>query len=245
MIRDKKLLFTTKNGMIKLVDGKEFETKRKTMDATKLGKDDELLSVQITRVSSRNPDIEDMDKPVMITGGSDEVEMQDFEQMEFGVMELLPKNVVSAFRWILFKLIIYPCFIYQLGMENVKLFYNNNYISDIVEYFFGNVLINVDSGIKAYFMCLLIVIWFRVYYRIGRYFVNILTAVYLFIVERKRTMKISIWKKILYCFTWPTFDIIGRYTQYVALFKKVEWKPIPHNSKITIDDIAAEQEMST
>ena len=31
MIKDKKLLFTTKNGMIKLVDGNEFETNRKTM----------------------------------------------------------------------------------------------------------------------------------------------------------------------------------------------------------------------
>ena len=33
-IKDKKLLFTTKNGMIKLVDGSEFETNRKTMAAT-------------------------------------------------------------------------------------------------------------------------------------------------------------------------------------------------------------------
>ena len=47
----------------------------------------------------------------------------------------------------------------------------------------------------------------------------------------------SFWKKILYCFTWPIFDIIGRYTIYAALFMKVTWKPIPHNSKITIDDL--------
>lgn len=38
MIKDKKLLFTTKNGMIKLVDGSEFETNRKTMLATKTWK---------------------------------------------------------------------------------------------------------------------------------------------------------------------------------------------------------------
>lgn len=44
-------------------------------------------------------------------------------------------------------------------------------------------------------------------------------------------------KKALYTLTWPTFDIIGRYTQYVALFKKVTWKPIPHESKVTIDDL--------
>lgn len=47
----------------------------------------------------------------------------------------------------------------------------------------------------------------------------------------------SFWKKVLYTFTWPTFDIIGRYTTYIALFKKVTWKPIPHESKVTIDDI--------
>ena len=62
-------------------------------------------------------------------------------------------------------------------------------------------------------------------------------AVYLFIIERKNIKKMSIWKKILYCFTWPTFDIIGRYTTYAALFVKVTWKPIPHESKVTIDDI--------
>ena len=44
-------------------------------------------------------------------------------------------------------------------------------------------------------------------------------------------------KKVLYVLTWPIFDIIGRYTTYVAVFKKVEWKPIPHTSKITINDI--------
>ena len=44
-------------------------------------------------------------------------------------------------------------------------------------------------------------------------------------------------KKVLYTLTWPTFDIIGRYTTYAALFVKVEWKPIPHTSKVTIDDV--------
>ena len=39
--------------MIKLVDGSEFETNRKTMLATKLGKDDEVVSVKITRVSNK------------------------------------------------------------------------------------------------------------------------------------------------------------------------------------------------
>ena len=69
MIKDKKLLFTTKNGMIKLVDGSEFETNRKTMLATKLGKDDEVVSVKITRVSNKQISEEQVEEmPVMLTG---------------------------------------------------------------------------------------------------------------------------------------------------------------------------------
>lgn len=86
MIKDRKLLFTTKNGMIKLVDGSEFETNRKTMAATKLGKDDELVSVKITRVSNKEVPVEEIEMPVMLTGGSDDFEPLDFEQMEFGDM---------------------------------------------------------------------------------------------------------------------------------------------------------------
>ena len=83
MIKDKKLLFTTKNGMIKLVDGNEFETNRKTMLATKLGKDDEVVSVKITRVSNKQISEEQVEEmPVMLTGGSDDFGPLDFEQME-------------------------------------------------------------------------------------------------------------------------------------------------------------------
>ena len=91
-IKDKKLLFTTKNGMIKLVDGSEFETNRKTMSATKLAAGDELVSVKITRVSEREVNNEDMDMPVVLSGGSDDFEPLDFEQMEFGGMDMIDDN---------------------------------------------------------------------------------------------------------------------------------------------------------
>ena len=84
---------------------------------------------------------------------------------------------------------------------------------------------------------MLITIWFRLLYRLGAYFSNMLMAIYLFIVEDARIKKMSLKDKILFTFTWPTFDIIGRYTTYAAVFTKVEWKPIPHESKITIDDL--------
>ena len=86
MIKDKKLLFTTKKGMIKLVDGSEFETNRKTVAATKLGKDDELVSVVITRVSEKEV-VEDTEMSIALSGGSDDFEMLDYEQMEFTNMD--------------------------------------------------------------------------------------------------------------------------------------------------------------
>ena len=42
-IRDKKLIFVTKNGMVKLVDGGEFDVSKKTTAATKCADGDELL----------------------------------------------------------------------------------------------------------------------------------------------------------------------------------------------------------
>ena len=40
-----KLLFLTKNAMAKIVDGSEFDATKKTIAATKLGDDDELLMI--------------------------------------------------------------------------------------------------------------------------------------------------------------------------------------------------------
>ena len=95
----------------------------------------------------------------------------------------------------------------------------------------------MNPGINALFIGMLLSVYFRIIYRVGAYFTNMLTALYLFVVEDARIKKMNIFKKILYIFTWPTFDIIGRYTMYIALFKKVTWKPIPHESKVTIDDL--------
>ncbi|MEE1053219.1 MAG: glycosyltransferase family 2 protein [Acutalibacteraceae bacterium] len=69
------------------------------------------------------------------------------------------------------------------------------------------------------------------------YFKNIFAAAYIFIVEHKRIEHIPLVKKIWYCITFPIFDIIGKFSLLIALFKKVEWKAIPHNSKVNIEDI--------
>lgn len=152
--------------------------------------------------------------------------------------QLFPKNIINIFRWIIVYLILYPFFCSQFGLDNIRILYNSTWLAHVITRIFGDITVSLPAGAETYVLTILIEIWVRIYYRIGLYFFKTLEAVYLFIIENKRMPKISIWKKILYCFTWPTFDIIGRYTQYVALFKKVEWKPIPHKSEITIDDIS-------
>ncbi len=71
-----------------------------------------------------------------------------------------------------------------------------------------------------------------------RYGSNILTAVYIFFIERKRIIKIPLYKRAFYCIMWPWFDIIGAISVLIAMFTHVEWKPIPHNSDVDIDSIA-------
>lgn len=154
--------------------------------------------------------------------------------------QLLPKNVVNCFKWIVWQLILAPLIIYQSGGQ-MFLLKNGTYLSKFVRFFMGNINVELETGWRGWLICVLITIWLRLFYRMGRWLINIWVAAYLFIIENKRIPNFSIWKKVLYCFTWPTFDIIGRWTQYIALFKKVEWKPIPHNSKVTIEDLDTEK----
>ena len=38
---------------------------------------------------------------------------------------------------------------------------------------------------------------------------------------------------------FPMFDILGSITYYIALFIKIEWKPIPHDQTVDIEKINA------
>ena len=152
------------------------------------------------------------------------------------LVQLTPISFINLCRWLLIMVFIYGCYSYVNGIDSLSLFGGGNWISKLLRNI-NDIKVSYEPGVNAFFISMLIAIWLRILYRIGSYFTNMWLAVYLFIVENARIKKISIWKKILYVFTWPIFDIIGRYTIYIALFKKVEWKPIPHESKVTIDDL--------
>lgn len=155
------------------------------------------------------------------------------------LMQLTPFSVFNIIRWLLVSVLAYGFYCYAYGIGGLALFTKSTYLGTFLRFLFP-VKITVESGVGALFLGMALQIWLRLLYRAGKYFENIWVAVYVFIFEHRRIKKMPLHKKLLYCFTWPTFDIIGRYTQYVALFKKVEWKPIPHQSRVTIDDLHAE-----
>ena len=80
-IKNEKLLFTTKYGMMKLVDGSEFDVSKKTVAATKLNETDSVVSIDITEALSTDTASTDIMEPeefnesVMLMGGSDDMGM--------------------------------------------------------------------------------------------------------------------------------------------------------------------------
>lgn len=153
------------------------------------------------------------------------------------LMQLTPFSVINFIRWVIVSVIIYSCYTYVNGISGTNLFRGGTYLAQLINSLFETITITAEPGFKAMILGAILEVWLRIFYRIGSYIENITTAIYIFIIERKRIIKIPFYKKVLYCLTWPTFDIIGRYTTYIAIFKKVTWKPIPHESKITIDDL--------
>lgn len=149
---------------------------------------------------------------------------------------LIPLPFINLCKWVLFSILIYACYSYTNGFINYDIFSYNSIGSKILGYFF-DIKINIEPGIIAAIFAILITIFYNIIYRFVAYFLNTFMAIYLLIIERKRLKKISLFKKIKYILMWPIFDIIGRYSIYIALVTKVTWKPIPHDNNISIDDI--------
>ena len=160
------------------------------------------------------------------------------------LIQLTPFSVFNLARWLIVIVIMYGCYCYSNGVNINNLFSGSTYLAKLLRCLF-EIKIVINPGINALFVGMIISIWFRILYRLGMYIQNMWVAIYVFIIERKNIKKIPFMKKVLYTLTWPTFDIIGRYSTYAALFMKVTWKPIPHDSKVTIDDINKDKEKNS
>ncbi len=101
--------------------------------------------------------------------------------------------------------------------------------------FLGNIKDKVST--ENEFLAVVWIIFFVISWTFSSYFNGILTAIYVFIIEHRRIEYIKWYKKLWFSITFPIFDLIGKLAVVIALFTKVEWKPIPHNAAINIDEI--------
>jgi len=65
----------------------------------------------------------------------------------------------------------------------------------------------------------------------------IFTAIYVLGLEYRRVPKCKPLRMLWYCVTFSLFDKIGMVSTIIALFKKVEWKPIPHIDNKSLADM--------
>ncbi len=71
----------------------------------------------------------------------------------------------------------------------------------------------------------------------GAWLGAMLLAAYTMLMERARLPKMKWYRILWYIFTFPIFDLIGKITMCIALFTKVEWKPIPHTADTNITEM--------
>lgn len=68
---------------------------------------------------------------------------------------------------------------------------------------------------------------------LSMYLLPVAQAIVVFIVARDKMPKMSFGKKLLITLCYPFYTFIALPLAVVALFKKVEWKPIPHKEAVT------------
>lgn len=93
-------------------------------------------------------------------------------------------------------------------------------------------LISASVGLE----CLLVIpMFFEV--MIFEHFGVIPMALLLFVLEYGRLEKIKWYKAIFYAAMFPLFGIVGDISTWIALFRPVTWKPIPHNASVDIEEM--------
>lgn len=100
------------------------------------------------------------------------------------LMQLTPFSVFNLARWLIVVVIMYGCYCYNMGINGSNLFSGSTYLAKALRSLF-EIKIVINPGINAFFVGMLISIWFRLLYRIGMYIQDMWIAVYVFIIERK------------------------------------------------------------
>ena len=86
-LKGHKILFATKNGMMKIVDGEEFQVVKKTIAATKLSEGDEVIAVRLIENEQELEQVNEQLDMSSLSGGSDEFYEEENEQMRFDFVQ--------------------------------------------------------------------------------------------------------------------------------------------------------------
>ncbi len=157
--------------------------------------------------------------------------------MSFDMLTVVfPNSLVSSFR----KVIIYILRVILI-LETGKAF-GINCAPDLIRNTFR--IFNLKPVLDTAGEKILWLAFFMFGWTISSYVNGIITAAYIYLVEHKRIKKIKWYKKIWFSLTFPVFDMIGRLSMLIALFRRVEWDPIAHNVAINIDEIENNLEKS-
>jgi cellulose synthase/poly-beta-1,6-N-acetylglucosamine synthase-like glycosyltransferase len=84
--------------------------------------------------------------------------------------------------------------------------------------------------------------WYFLLYQIVQilifeHFAVIPMAFLIFFTERRRMTKLRWYQYVWYALMFPIFGIIGDLVMLLAVFVRVQWKPIPHNASIRIGEL--------
>lgn len=66
---------------------------------------------------------------------------------------------------------------------------------------------------------------------------GMIEAIYTLIFYRKRIKDFNLFHCLTGILMFGTFSLIGKFTTYIALFKKVDWKPIPHDRVMDMEKL--------
>ncbi|MGN0380097.1 MAG: DNA topoisomerase (ATP-hydrolyzing) subunit A [Butyrivibrio sp.] len=89
-LKGRKFLFVTQGGMMKLVDGSEFEASKKTIAATKLNEDDKVMSIVAT--DARIVESEETGEPVTVSSQTIVLQSCDGYFLKFPLTEIPEKK---------------------------------------------------------------------------------------------------------------------------------------------------------
>ena len=154
-----------------------------------------------------------------------------FRFMSFDMLTIVfPRNISLSFKKIstvILKILLATMFAYECGLNSLP-----GEMRNIVQLFGVDRIPQSSVWQTVGFICLL-----TFAYTVNTYIENIVRAAYVLVAERKRIKKMKWYKKAWFCLTFPIFDLIGKLTMLMALFMKIEWKPIPHKVAVGLDKV--------